>query len=147
MGYSSNPAPSSGALIACWMLTIFAMSSTTLISMMMAFGIGSASPSDDPASRTAQMMWSLSGMALVPCVGLLLVLTAKRQRIWAVVLSIVLIGAGLIAAGGWFYESNRELPDTTTSMVMVLAVLAIPLLASTVILRLSRNLYGPATSA
>lgn len=140
MGSSSTPAPSSAALITCWMLTIFAMSSTTLISMMMAFGIGSATPSDDTVTRTSQIMWSLSGMALLPCVGLLLVLTAKRQRIWAVVLSIVLIGAGLIAAGGWFVDAGGKLPDSTSSMVMILAVLGIPLISSAIILRVSPSL-------
>lgn len=79
-------------------------------------------------------------MALVPCVGLLLVLTAKRQRIWAVVLSIVLIAAGLIAAGGWFVDANGELPSSTTSIVMILVVLAIPLICSSIILRVSRSL-------
>lgn len=147
MNTSSSQKISNGLLLGFWMTTIVALSVIIFISMMMAMGVGMPAELTDPISLTSQRMWSVSGLSLVPGVGLLLLITAKQKRIFAVLLALLLIAAGLVAAAGWYINADSSFPTDTTSKVLFALVILIPVLASAIILGLASKLNGPISAA
>lgn len=110
--------------------------------MMMALGTGLASSEDDPVSRTSQILWGISGVSFLPIAALLIVATATRKRIWGVMLGLVIIAAGILAAIGWFIDAKGEMPGTTWGDVIVIAVVVVPLIVGSILIWRANSL-GP----
>lgn len=125
------------ALILYCVGTVITVVVVTFASVMMAFGTGLASTPENPVPTVSTVLWSISGLSFIPCFVVLLLAAATRQRVWGVVLGLLVIAAGMITGIGWVISGDGHLPGTTGGDRIVLASVLIPLLIGTMIIWLA----------
>lgn len=114
-------------------------------SIIMALGSGLGSTPDTPVPHISNVLWGMSGYAILLCFVLFIATLITRRRVFGIALGIIVLGAGLALTAGLainWYENN-----STGRMLqgMDIAVLVIPIIASAVIFWKSRGLlpWGP----
>lgn len=130
----NQPSPLNGTLYLYWIAAIVTAIFLAFSSMMMALGTGLASSEDEPVSRVSQALWGISGISFLPIAVLLIVATATRKRIFGVILGLLIIVAGILAAVGWFVNADGDMPGTTWGNVIVIAVVVVPLIVGSILI-------------
>ena len=129
-----QPTPPNGTLYLYWIGAIVTAIFITFTSLLMALGTGLGSSEDEPVSRVSQAIWGVSGLSFLPVAVLLIVVTATRKKRFGMLLGLLIMVAGLLAAIGWFINAEGEMPGNTTGNILVIAVIVVPLLVGSLLI-------------
>lgn len=112
----------------------------TYWSIIYALGSGLGSTPDTPVPHISNVLWGMSGYAILLCFVLFIATLVSRRRVFGIALGLVVLGAGIALIAGriinW-YENESAMPVLEA---LNLPVLIVPLVASALILWKSRGL-------
>lgn len=139
--HATHPYRKSDAAVMFMMVaTIVSSMWVTYWSIIHALGSGLGSTPDTPVPPISNVLWGMSGYAILLCFVLFVATLVTRRRAFSIALALVVLGAGLALTAGrminW-YENDSAMPVLEA---LNLPVLIVPLVASAVIFWKSRGL-------
>lgn len=112
--------------------TIVSSMWVTFWSIISTLGSGLASTPDTPVPQISNVLWYISGYAIIVCIVLFMVTLITRRRVFGIALGLVVLAAGISLTVGRVIDWHEN--DSATSMLESIDIpgLIIPIIASAV---------------